>query len=195
MMPRKKGFSLSELLIAGFVAVLVIVISIQVFISLNHDYQTITSYLTSYIKGRQAIDIMSKDCRIAIRIVDSYAGYTTTNSCIVLKVPSINSSHDIIDINNEFDYIIYHMKNGDLWKTVIPGTLSARAAYNNIFEKSANSFTVTSNGIPLSNIPHKSLITNITISITVAEMFQGKTYSITPGTTVKLMNYEWEFVI
>lgn len=194
MKAYKKGFSLTELLIALFIFILTIVISIEVFISLNYDYQTIATYLTSYIKGRQAIDIISKDCRMAIRIVDSFAGYTTATNCLVLKVPSIDSFHNIIDVNKNFDYIIYRLYNDDLWKIVIPGTGSARAAQNEIFEKSAESFTVSSDGVLLSNIPHKSSITHITISITVAEVFRGKVYRITPGTTVKLMNYEWEFV-
>jgi len=194
MKAYKRGFSLSELLIALFIVILTITLSIQVFISLNYDYQVITTYLTSYIKGRQAIDIISKDCRIAIRILDSFAGYTTATGCLVLKVPSIDSSHDIIDIKNNFDYIIYRLYNGDLWKIVIPGTGSARTAQNKVFEKSAESFTVSSNGVLLSNIPYKSSITHITIDITVAEIFRGKIYRITPGTAVKLMNYEWEFV-
>lgn len=194
MTPYKKGFSLSELLIATFIAVLAIVISLEVFISLNYDYQTIAAYLTTYIKGREAIDAISKDCRIAIRVMDSFGGYTTANDCLVLKVPSIDSSHDIIDINKNFDYIIYSLNNGNLWKTVIPGTGSARQACNGIFEKSTETFSVTGNGVPLSDIPYKSVVTNVTISITVAEIFRGKAHRVTPGTGVKLMNYEWGFV-
>ena len=194
MKTYKKGFSLSELLIALFIVVLTITLSMQIFISLNYDYQAVTTYLTSYIKGRQAIDTISKDCRIAIRIMDSFSGYTTTTNCLVLKVPSIDSSHNIIDINNNFDYIIYRLYNGDLWKIVIPGLGSARAAQNKIFEKSDESFTVSSDGVLLSDIPHKSSITHISIAITIAEVFRGKIYRIAPGTTVKLMNYEWEFV-
>jgi len=190
----KRGFSLSEFLITLVIVILTITLSVQVFISLNYDYRIITTYLTSYIKGRQVLDIISRDCRIAIRILDSFAGYTTATDCLVLKVPSIDSSHNIIDINGDFDHIIYRSYNGDLWKIVIPGTGSARAAQNKIFEKSAESFTVSSNGVLLSSVPHKSSITHITIGITLAEIFRGKVYRITPGTTVKLMNYEWEFV-
>ncbi len=194
MKTYKRGFSLSELLIALFIVVLTIILSVQIFMSLNYDYHIVTTYLSSYIKGRQAIDVISKDCRIAIRILDSFAGYTTATDCLVLKVPSIDGSHNIIDINNSFDHIIYRLHNGDLWKIVIPGMGSARTAQNKIFEKSAESFTVSSDGALLSNIPHKSSITHITIAITIAEIFRGKVYRITPGTTVKLMNYEWEFV-
>ncbi len=194
MKSYKKGISLTDLLIAVFIVILTITLSVQAFIALNYNYQTIANYLTSYIKGRQALDIISKDCRIAIRIPDSFAGYTAATNCLILKVPSIDSSHNIIDIDNNFDHRIYRLYNGSLWKIVIPQTGSARAPQNKIFEKSVESFTVSSDGVLLSGIAHKSSITHITIDISVAEIFRGKTYRITPGTTVKLMNYEWEYV-
>lgn len=194
MRNHTKGFSLTELLIGTVIVILAVIISIQVFVSLNYNYNTVAMYLTSYIKGRQAIDAISKDCRIAIRVMDSYSGYTTTNDCLVLKVPAIDSSHNIIDINNKFDYIIYRLQNGDLWKIVMPVAGSARQAQNTVFEKSAESFSLSSEGTPLSSIAHKSTVTTLTISIKVTEIFRGKAYSITPGTTVKLMNYEWEIV-
>ena len=51
-----------------------------------------------------------------------------------------------------------------------------------------------SNGTPLYGISHKSSITRITMWVSIVETFMGKDYRINPGTTVKLMNYEWEFV-
>lgn len=191
---NKKGFTISELLIAIIIVVITIIISFQAFISLRYDYGAITSYLASYLKGREVIDIMSKDCRIAIRVLDSFSSYTATDNSIVLKVPSIDNFGNIIDVDHEFDYIIYRLYQGDLWKIVIPGTASSRPPQNEVLKKSMESLFITSNGVALSQIPHKSSITNVTIRVSAIEEFQGKDYRVTPGTTVKLMNYEWEFV-
>jgi len=193
MMLKKKAFTLMELMIAILILALVISLSIEVFISVNYDYQKIAMYLNFYIKGRHAVDIISKDCRTAIRIMDSYSGYTTSNTCLVLKVPSIDSMKNIININKNFDYIIYRSYNGDLWKIVIPGTGSSRPAQNKIFERS-ESFNLSYNGSPVSSIAHKSTMPHVTITITVSQSIRGQVYSVTPGTTVKLMNYEWGFV-
>jgi prepilin-type N-terminal cleavage/methylation domain-containing protein len=193
MMLRKKGFTLMELMIAILILALVVSLSIEVFISVNYDYQKIAMYLNFYIKGRHALDVISKDCRTAIRIMDSYSGYTTSDTCLVLKVPSIDSMKNIININKNFDYIIYRSHNGDLWKIVIPGPGSSRAAQNKVFERS-ESFNLSYNGAPVSSIAHKSTMPHITITITVSQNVRGKVYSVTPGTTVKLMNYEWGFV-
>lgn len=191
---HKTGFTLVELLIAAFLIVITIAVSFQAFISLNQNYGIITSYLSSYLKGREIIDEMAKDCRIAIRVMDSFSTYTTTDSCLVLKAPSVDANGNIIDINHNFDYIIYRIYNNDLWKIVIPGTTSSRTGRDNILKKSIESLYITSSGVPLSSISHKSSIPHVTIRISAVETFQGKDYRATPGTTVKLMNYEWGFV-
>lgn len=183
-----------ELLIVTLINLAVIAVIVQVTVSLNQDYKVLMSYLSSYIKGREMIDIISKDCRMAIRVLDSYGGYATTTSSIVLKVPSIDFSGNIIDVNSEFDYIIYRINNQDLWKTVIPGSASSRPEYDGALKKSIESLHIEYSGSPLSGIAHKSSITRLTLWVSVAEIILGKVHRINPGTTVKLMNYEWEFV-
>ena len=127
-------------------------------------------------------------------MLDSYGAYTTTDDCLVLKVPSIDASQDIIDVNKNFDYIIYRIVGNDLWKTVVPGTSSLREAYDGLFKKDIESLYIECDGTPLSSVTHKSTITRLTMWVSVSEVVLGKEYRITPGTTVKLMNYEWEFV-
>ena len=125
---RRNGFTLTELLVATFILIIAIVITFEVFISISKNSKILVAYLNSYLKGREVIDIISKDCRIAARVMDYYAGYVTTDDCLVMKVPSIDASGNIIDVNHEFDYIIYRINNGDLWKIVIPGSVSSRPA-------------------------------------------------------------------
>lgn len=194
MIKKSKAFTLLELLVVVFINLIAITIAVRVFVSLNQDYRILVGYLNSYIKGREMIDLISKDSRMAIRVMDEYAGYATTNSCLVLKVPSLDSSGNILDVNNEFDYIIYRIENGDLWKNVIPGANSSRQAQDRMLKKNIESLHITSKDIPVSNIEQKEAITRITIWVSIAETVLGKKYRINPGTTVKLMNYEWEFI-
>lgn len=191
---KKNGISLVEFIIVITIAVMVITMSYHAFVFLNKGYRVLMVYLNVYLRGRETIDFISKDCRIAIRVMDQYAGYTTTDSSLVLKVPSLDASGNILDINNEFDYIIYRIDNDDLWKTVIPGINSSRPAYNDVFKESMESLYITCDGTPLSDIEHKSTITRFTLRASVVDTMLGEEYKITPGTTVKLMNYEWEFV-
>ncbi len=195
MMKRTlKAFTMTELLVSISILIAVITISVGASIALNTDYKVLISYLTSSLKGRESIEAISKDCRMATRVMDSYAGYTTTDSSVVFKVPSIDVSGQIIDVNKYFDYIIYRVAGGDLWKTVIPYSGSSRSSYNGILKEGIESLHMESKGIPLSQIPHKSTITRITAWVSINETVLGKDYRIIPGTTVKLMNYEWEYV-
>lgn len=189
-----KAFTLVELLIAISILFAVIIISVGATIALNTNYKVLMSYLTSSLKGREAIEAISKDCRMAARVLDSYAGYTTTDSSIVLKVPSIDASGQIIDVNKYFDYIIYRVVNGDLWKIVMPYSGSSRAPHNGVIKEPVESLHIESKGTALSQIPHKSVITSITVWVSINENILGKDYRIIPGTTIKLMNYEWEYV-
>ncbi len=191
---NNKGFVLAEIVVSVLIVMLALGMSAQLFMLLNQDYKVMVSYLSSYVKGREIIDLISKDTRIAIRVMDSYGGYTTTDNCLVLKMPSITSSGDIININKDFDYIIYRLIGGNLWKIVLPGANSSRTAYNNIVKKNIESLSLTSDDIPFSSIPHKTSITHLTMQVSISETFMGRDYRVNPGTTIKLMNYEWEFV-
>lgn len=192
--PRLKGFVLMELLITTFVVIIIMIISVDITVSIDKNSRVLALYLSSYLKGREAIDVISKDCRMAIGVMDYYSGYVTTDNCLVLKVPSIDSSGNIIDVNNQFDYIIYRVNNGDLWKIVIPGASSSRPARNEIFKKNIESFYISCGGAGLSGIPHKSTIPYLTLWAAISEEMLGRDYSINTGTTVKLMNYEWEYI-
>lgn len=195
-MKRKgtQGFTIVELSVAILIVMLAMGIALQALVSMNKDYRILVAYVVSLIKGREIIDRISKDCRMAVRVMDNYATYTTTDSSFILKVPSVDSPGNIIDVNNEFDYIIYRLEGADLWKIVIPGSKSARSAQSSVFKKGINQFHLAFGGQPLSGIPHKSAITHITMWMGISDFVMGKEYKITPGTTVKLMNYEWEFV-
>jgi hypothetical protein len=195
-MTRKKrgAFTLTELLIVSFIEIVALVIAAQAFISLNQDYKVIMGYLSSYLRGREVVDRISRDCRVAVRVMDSYSGYTTTDGCLVLKVPSIDGSGNIIDVSHEFDYIVYRIENGNLWKTVMPGSGSSRPASDAVLKKAIESLYIEHDDTPLSSITHKSTVTHLTLWVSVMETVRGKEYRINPGTTVKLMNYEWESV-
>jgi len=191
---RTQGFSIAELSIAVLIVMVAMGIALQVMVSMNKDYKILLAYIGSLTKGREITDRISKDCRMAVRVMDNYAAYTTTDSSFILKVPSMDSSGNIVDVNNEFDYIIYSLEGADLWKIVIPGGNSARSARNSVFKKGIDYFYLAFDGQPLSEVPHKSVITRITMWMGISDLVMGKKYKIAPGTTVKLMNYEWEFV-
>ena len=67
---KKNAFSLIEFLFVVAIFIIAVVIAIQMFTTLNKDYKILTSYLKSKLKGREIIDINSKDSRIGVRVMD-----------------------------------------------------------------------------------------------------------------------------
>jgi len=191
---NKKGLGAFELLLASFIVLLTVVVTMESFVFINNNGHVLMSYFASYLKGREALDQISKDCRMGIRVMDNYAGHTTSDNCLVLKIPSIDSSGNVIDVNDKFDYVAYWVSGGNLWRQVIPGIGSSRPASNSIFKNAVESILFASEGVLMSSVAHKTAITRVTAWVSISETFLGRDYRITPGTTIKLMNYEWRFV-
>ena len=84
--------------------------------------------------------------------------------------------------------------DGNLYKRVVPGTSSSRPAYDGILKTSVKSLYMTSESVALDDIEYKSTVKSITLRVALEEQVLDKKYTIMPGTTVKLMNYEWEYV-
>jgi len=191
---KKKAGALIELMITVTIFLIVIAAMTQTIMSMNQNYKILAGYLTNYLKGRHVIDFIAKDIRMAIRVMDEYGAYASTTNCLVLKVPSLDATGDIVEVNNEFDYVIYKIEGDDLKKIVIPGAMSARTACDKVFEKAIKSLYCSHQGNAISSVPNKSVITELNLRVSLSEIVLGKEYQIDPGTSVKLMNYEWEFV-
>jgi len=65
------------------------------------------------ISVQQSLDLLSRDLRSAIDVVDTYGSYQTTSDTLVLKLPALQEDYRPIDIDTRFDYVIYHPKPDD----------------------------------------------------------------------------------
>lgn len=109
----KRGFSLPELLIGSSLGLMLLmaVMSVDVFAKRNYVASSDFSDLGS--SARNAMDWISKDIRSASQILltQTYVGgtnYQTGDSEIVLQIPSITSTGDIL--SNNSDIVIYSSK-------------------------------------------------------------------------------------
>jgi len=114
----RSGFSLAEVLVTLFLSISVIGSVTSVYFSQQRSFLVATSFIDVRNDARQAMENMVRDARWAVELVSSQGGYTTTESCIVLKVPAINASDDIIDIANNFDYFVYRLNGNNLERIV-----------------------------------------------------------------------------
>jgi type II secretory pathway component PulJ len=67
--------------------------------------------------------------------------YTTGSQVIVLQVPSINASDTVIA--NTYDYIAFHLTNGEVYQIIEPASGSTRQVVNRRLADNVQTFTLT----------------------------------------------------
>jgi hypothetical protein len=60
-------------------------------------------------KSRYPLALIARDVKSAVQVAATWGSYTTSSNTLVLEVPSVDSSGLIIDVNSQFDYVIYRV--------------------------------------------------------------------------------------
>jgi prepilin-type N-terminal cleavage/methylation domain-containing protein len=102
------GFTLSEILVVTALMAILVVLGVGIFLSSNQFYQTQSGGVRFNNEAREAADQLVLYVRTAIAFVPSHVynsvTYTTGANLIVLQLPSLDSSNQIIP--NTYDYAI-----------------------------------------------------------------------------------------
>jgi hypothetical protein len=117
--------------------------------------------------------------------------FSTSSNCLVLKIPSVDSSGYIIDVDNTHDTIIFWQHSqypNQLMRTVIANELSARSDRSRIINSSLHSMNFDyyrKGGTSTSSFSEAAMI-----QVTLSAQFQGqgKKYLESFSTSVKLRN-------
>jgi prepilin-type N-terminal cleavage/methylation domain-containing protein len=193
--PRKfksKGFSLIELLVIVAIAS-VLILSILSLYSIGQRYFLSGSARTDVLRNtRQVRNWISRDIKEGIQVLPSWDVYTTSNTCLILQVPSLDSNGLIIDIDNEFDYIIYRLNSEypSRLERIIDAKdgVSSRADTSRVIATDVNSFQISSEGVDLSAVSDFSQVSSVYITMITAQNLLGRTYQETLNTGLKLRN-------
>jgi len=204
MNKRNKAFTLIELQITSIIALIVLIAAFSLYISSWRSFNIGDTLLDVYANSRNAYGWLTKDIRCATQVVAQYPEtgspvYQTSDNAIVLKVPSIDASYNVI--GSQYDYIIYRLLGSDLYRIVIPystgTTPSSRLPVNSAIGHYCSSLTFSSGGQTLSYIVnHGNLSTVNTVAIylpinktTISLSGAGTVNeSINPTTVIRLRN-------
>jgi len=182
MNDRNKGFTLAELNVASLIALLVFVAVLSLYISVWRSLARGNTYLDSYAGSRNASGWLIRDIRCAEQVKPSFTSggitYTTSDNVIVLRVPSIDSSGQVISPG--LDHIIYELQGSDLYRIVQKDPSSSRPNENRPIARYCSSLTFRSGNYGL-----KHYVDNDTLSTinTVAIYLPINKSSITLGGT------------
>ena len=117
--------------------------------------------------------------------------FSTSSKCLVLKIPSVDSSGYIIDVDNVRDTIIFWQHSqfpNQLMRTVVANELSARSDRSRIINSSLHSLNLdyyNKGGASTSSFSETAMI-----HVTLSAQFQGlgKNYLESFSTSTKLRN-------
>lgn len=192
-----KGISLIESLIALAVFVFVLLGLLSFYISGQRYFINQDARADTIENCRYPLALIAKEIKGAIQVVQGpiFVGeesYSTSENCLVLKIPSIDSDGLIIDIENDFDYIIYCRTSDypNRLKRIIDGKdgVSSREDKTWILADDVNSFVLSffdSEGSAVSDYSESVLID---ISISSRKKGLGRYFQESTNTQVKLRN-------
>lgn len=180
-----------ELQFSLLIGVIVLAAAVSLYLFYWRTFVIGNAILDVYTNSRIAAEWMVRDIRSAAQVVPSHDTYTTTDNSIVLQIPSIDSSGDVI--GSHYDHIIYQLQDSDLYRIVKKDSSSARQEENRAIAHYCTSLNFSSGGVTLSEVPNLSAINEIGIYLplnkTTLALGGGEgEVSITPTTVIRMRN-------
>lgn len=158
-----QGFTLFEVLIASTISALIGAILVGILVQNNGIFVNQSTRINQSIGLNDATDMIKTDIRLSSNVASGYPAasptYTSSSSTLVLAIPSIDSSGNII--SNTFDYIVITQDSAKpqvLRELTFPDAQSSRKNTNRVllaslskvtflfFDKNGNSTSPTSAG-------------------------------------------------
>ena len=166
---KNSGFTIAEVIIVSAIALMTLAVLFYFSFTIQGNITATSGILAISEKGRFATNIISKDIREAQLVMSSYGKYTTGDTTIILKIPSIDINGDIIVPIVRFDYIIYKLDPADpqrLLRIVYANPESSRDNATDIVTENVDGLLFSSEGEKLSSVSDKQVIKTVTTKIT-----------------------------
>ncbi len=171
MISSQKGFTIIETLIVLFLVSLVTMAMLQLYLSFYASYAVQNASINASYSAGQIVNETSRLALQADAIIASHifsgTTYTTGSTTIVLEIPSINSSGDIIA--GKHDYAAVNFSTTIVTRALDADASSARVSGTKLLSDVAGNLTFTyNNGSP-------TLATNVTIDILTQSQVKQQT--------------------
>jgi len=193
--PRKyqpKGITLVEVLVTVTIVSFMILAMLSLYVAGQRYFMNGSARSDVLRDNRHVLNYVSRDVKEAIQVVPSWDVYATSTECIILQVPSLDSNGLIIDIDSQFDYIVYRLNSE--YPNRLERIIDANDGVSNRTDSSrdiatrVNSFQLSSEGIELSGVADFSQVACVDITLITTQSQLGRTFQETLKTGVKLRN-------
>jgi Tfp pilus assembly protein PilW len=114
MSRTRAGFSLLESLIAMFIMTLMIVAILSLYSKGQQIFINENALADAIEESRFPLTWITRDVKTATAIEASWGAYTTSDTTLVLRIPSVDANGLIIDLATHWDRVIYLVANSRL---------------------------------------------------------------------------------
>lgn len=176
----KKGFTLIELLISMTVLSILLLTFSAIF---GNSVKTMREQLAqtqAHTDAQTILDRIESDVRKGRTTENSYNSYTLGAQTLIIQIPSVNSSQNIIysGQNALLDRIVYFKSGSELKRVVFANPASVRMNENNTIKtlsKNITDLNFVYSKINLTSPYNADVETNITISRKVGKILKTST--------------------
>ncbi|UCE21519.1 MAG: prepilin-type N-terminal cleavage/methylation domain-containing protein [Candidatus Aminicenantes bacterium] len=189
---KPRGLTLVELLITVSVISLVLSALLSLY-SAGQRYFLGESVMLDKLRDIRFIrNWITRDIKEAVEVLPSWDVYTVSDSCLILRIPSVDANGYVIDIENDYDHVVYRLN------PQIPSRLerildakdgvSARSDGSRLLSSQVSSFLLSSEGVSLSTVADFSQVASVDVSLVAQQTLLGRSYQETLQTGVMLRN-------
>ncbi len=194
---RTRGITLIEVLI-GMVLMVIVILALFSLYNTGQKYfvnQNVKSDILN--NNRVTLTWLSRDIKEAIQVIPgpidiNGTSYSTSSESIVLRVPSIDADGIIIDIDTDFDYLVFQMNPEEATQIIriVDGKdgVSSRVDGSRVLAENISSFELgflDSYGVAVSDYSETAIVD---IGLTSLRKGVQRTYQETVNTQTKLRN-------
>ena len=194
-----RGLSLIEVLI-GMVLMSIAVLALFSLYSTGQKYfANQDAHVDLLNDSRLTLNMLSRDIKEAVQVVPGPVdvggtNYSTSANCIVLKVPSVDAGGLIIDIDSDFDYLVFlvNPNNSTELQRIVDGKdgVSSRLDGNKVLTGNIESLVLSfldADGVTVTDYADSAIVD---IALTTLKKGVQRTYQETMNTRTKLRNKE-----
>ncbi len=193
--PKKyqpKGITLVEVLVTVTIVSFLMLAMLSLYVAGQRYFMNGSARSDVLRDNRHVLNFVSRDVQEAIQVMPSWDVYATSSDCLILQVPSVDSNGLIIDIDSQFDYIVYRLDSE--YPNRLERIIDANDGVSNRVDSSrtiatrVSSFQLNSGGVDLSTVSNFDQVSSVDITLVMTQNQLGRTFQETLKTGVKLRN-------
>lgn len=172
-----QGFTLVELMVGLAIFSMIMTMIMVAYVGSQRDFITGIAKLDLNRNTRLTLDWMRRDIKAADSLIASRpingTTYTTGNSELIIRMPSVDASGNIIAAS---DYVVYHVSTTDptrLERIVSADAGSSRSSGTANVALQLSAIQFSSGGIGLSAVGSLASVDTVEVSITTAKTILG----------------------